>query len=525
MGFVSSLLGILGFGFGFPVGILIGYFLFIYYQSKDVKEPVFRPIHEPDTNALLELLNELPLWVKNPDYDRVDWLNRFLSDMWPYLDKGICATVRSTVEPMFSEYIGKYMIKSIGFECIKVYETNEKELVAEPVIRWAGKSQYYLGVESFLVDLQIFATPRISLKPLVPTFPFFSNIEVSLMEKPHVDFGLKLLGYDLMAIPGLYRYVQETIRKQVANLYLWPQTLEIPILDSSVGATRKPVGILHVKIVKAVKLLKMDFLGTSDPYVVLSLSGERLPGKKTTVKMKNLNPEWNEDFKLIVKDLETQVLELHVNDWDKVELLVCYLIYLTSPTSNVKSQVLIVFFQVGAHDKLGMQVIPLKSLEPHETKSFTLDLVKNMNANDPHNMKQRGKIVVEMTFSPFRQDTERFSGPLDGFHRKASDIRSISVTEETTGSDGAGLLSVTVQSAEDVEGKEHNNPCALVLFRGEMKKTKEFLGHVDINLIDVVNNGCINEKYHLINSRNGIIQLKYDGKQFEVFVGGKKCVY
>ncbi|KAI3957365.1 hypothetical protein MKW98_003086 [Papaver atlanticum] len=539
MGFVSSLLGIVGFGIGFPVGILIGYFLFIYYQPKDVKEPVFRPIHELDTNALLELLNELPLWVKNPDYDRVDWLNRFLSDMWPYLDKGICATVRTTVEPMFSEYIGKYMIKSIGFECVtlgtlpitlhglKVYETNEKELVVEPVIRWAGNPSIILVVKLLffqitvqLVDLQIFATPRVSLKPLVPTFPCFSNIEVSLMEKPHVDFGLKLLGCDLMAIPGLYRYVQETIRKQVANLYLWPQTLEIPILDSSVGATRKPVGILHVKIVKAVKLLKMDFLGTSDPYVVLSLSGERLPGKKTTVKMKNLNPEWNEDFKLIVKDPETQVLELHVNDWEKV----------------------------GAHDKLGMQVIPLRSLQPHETKSYTLDLVKNMNPNDPHNMKQRGKIVVEMTFSPFRQDTERFSGPLDGYHRKASDIRS--VTEETSGNDGAGLLSVTVQSAEDVEGKKHNNPYALVLFRGETKKTKlirksrdptwgeefqfmleeaplqdtihvevmsrrtglgfrskESLGHVDINLIDVVNNGRINEKYHLINSRNGKILI------------------
>jgi Ca2+-dependent lipid-binding protein len=33
-------------------------------------------------------------------------------------------------------------------------------------------------------------------------------VVVSLMEKPHVDFGLKVLGGDLMSIPGLYRYVQ-----------------------------------------------------------------------------------------------------------------------------------------------------------------------------------------------------------------------------------------------------------------------------------------------------------------------------
>lgn len=81
---------------------------------------------------------------------------------------------------------------------------------------------------------------------------------------------------------------------------------------------KKPVGILHVNVIRALKLLKMDLLGTSDPYVKLSLSGERLPSKKTTVKRKNLNPEWNEKFKLIVKDPQAQVLQLDVYDWDKV---------------------------------------------------------------------------------------------------------------------------------------------------------------------------------------------------------------
>jgi Ca2+-dependent lipid-binding protein len=81
---------------------------------------------------------------------------------------------------------------------------------------------------------------------------------------------------------------------------------------------KKPVGILHVKVVRALKLLKMDLLGTSDPYVKLTLSGERLPAKKTSIKMKNLNPEWNEDFKLTVKDPQSQVRQLHVYDWEQV---------------------------------------------------------------------------------------------------------------------------------------------------------------------------------------------------------------
>lgn len=83
---------------------------------------------------------------------------------------------------------------------------------------------------------------------------------------------------------------------------------------------KKPVGILHVNVVRAHKLLKMDLFGTSDPYVKLSLNGDRLPAKKTTIKRNNLNPEWNEKFKLIVKDPPTQVLQLEVYDWDKVFL-------------------------------------------------------------------------------------------------------------------------------------------------------------------------------------------------------------
>ncbi|XP_020597200.1 synaptotagmin-3-like, partial [Phalaenopsis equestris] len=207
---------------------------------------------------------------------------------------------------------------------VKVVETQENELLIEPRLRWAGNCNVNVALKLFslkfnaqLLDLQIFLAPRITLKPLVPSFPCFSSISVSLVEKPYLDFGLKLLGADIMAIPVLYRFVQDKIASEISKLYHWPKDLEIKILDNASGATKKPVGILHVKVVRALNLLKMDILGKSDPYVKLSLSGERLPSKKTSVKMSNLNPEWNETFKLIVKDPRTQVLQLHLFDWEK----------------------------------------------------------------------------------------------------------------------------------------------------------------------------------------------------------------
>lgn len=495
-----------------------------------------------DTCQLQDIMPQIPLWVKCPDYERVDWLNKFLLHMWPYLDKAICREIHNTTKPIFSEYIGQYGIESIKFEKLslgtlppiihglKVYETNENELVMEPAIKWAGNPNIVVEIKLMsqtfkiqLVDLQAFVAPRVTLKPLVPTFPCFATVVVSLMKKPHVDFGLKVLGGDLMAIPGLYRYVQEKIKKQVANLYLWPQTLEVPILDSSAVVIKKPVGILHVKVIRAIKLLKMDFLGLSDPYVKLNLNGDRLPAKKTTVIKKTLNPEWNEKFKLIVKDPQSQFLNIHVYDWDKV----------------------------GAHDRLGLQVIPLKLLTPNEPKEFTLDLLKHTNIKDPKDKKHRGQIVLELAYDPFKEDDE-LSGQLKSFGRKESGLESGSSSESPS---GAGLLLVTIYGAEDVEGEHHNNPYAVVLFRGEKKRSKmmrrtrdplwneefqfmleepplndkihievnskrtgfnfrskESLGHVDINLADVVYNGRINQKYHLIDSKNGMIHVELGWK-------------
>ncbi|KAF3335217.1 synaptotagmin-2-like isoform X1 [Carex littledalei] len=533
MGFFSSILTFFGFGIGITIGIVIGYYLFIYFQPTDVKEPKIRPLVELDSKSLEQMLPEIPNWVKNPDFDRVDWLNKFVEHMWPYLDKAICKMAKEIAKPIIAENTVKYKIDSVEFETLslgslpptfqgmKVYITDEKELIMEPSVKWAGNPNITVVVKAFglkataqIIDLQVFAVPRITLKPLVPSFPCFAKMNVSLMDKPHVDFGLKLLGADVMAIPGLYRVVQEIIKTQVAKMYLWPKVLEVPIMDLS--KAKKPVGILHVKVIQAFKLKKKDFMGKSDPYVKLKLTEGGMPSKKTSVKRNNLNPEWNEDFKLIVKDPESQAVELTVFDWE----------------------------QVGKHDKLGMNVIPLKDLTPNETKTLTVDLLKNMDSNDPQNEKMRGQLVVEVVYRPFKE------GDADEDTSDDSNNENLEKAPDGTPA-GGGLLVVTVHEAQDLEGKHHTNPYVRLLLKGVERKTKhikknrdprwdeefefvceeppihdklhvevisrpssigihskENLGYLDINLGDVVSNRRINEKYNLIDSKNGRIQIE-----------------
>ncbi|CAI9098010.1 OLC1v1034557C1 [Oldenlandia corymbosa var. corymbosa] len=544
MGFVGSLLGIIGFGIGVPLGLLLGYFIFIYFQPRNVNEvPVTELPVEMYFNSWFDFLALLPLWVMKPDYERVDWLNMFIRYMWPYLDKAICGSIQRAMKPYFAEYMAKFHLKSIDFESLtlgtlpptiqglKVYESNQDELISELALTWAGNPNIEVAVKMLaakvtvqLIDTQISATARITLKPFVPTFPCFSTIAVSLMKKPEVDFGLKIMGGNLMSIPGIYPSIQELISKEVAKLYLWPKTLEIPMFDGSIGEVKKPVGILRVKVLRALKLLNKDFLGASDPYVVLSLTGEKIPAKKTSVTRDNLNPEWNEEFKIPVKDPHSQILELHVYDWEKL----------------------------GCHDKLGMQVVPLRLLTAYEKKEFTLDLLNSTDPNDPHNKKPRGQIMLEITFVPFLEDSKKFTEVIE--YGGSRSLR-MEVPKEDNLS-GAGLLLVTIISAKDVEGRKHTNPYAVITLNGEKRKTKsirknrdptwneefeflleeaplkeqinveisskprgigfisskEPLGHVDINLGDVVYNGRINEKYHLINSKNGIVHIELQWK-------------
>merc|ERR1719323_2238247 len=83
-------------------------------------------------------------------------------------------------------------------------------------------------------------------------------------------------------------------------------------------------GKLTIGILECKKLKKMDITGASDPYVkikVLDSKGKRIgKKKKTSVKMCNVNPYYNESFVFIVEQemLRRVNLELVVADYDRI---------------------------------------------------------------------------------------------------------------------------------------------------------------------------------------------------------------
>ncbi|PNX76857.1 plant synaptotagmin, partial [Trifolium pratense] len=70
MGFFSTIFGFFGFGFGIAIGLISGYYLFIYILPTDVEDPEIKPLEDEDSEVLQRMMHEIPLWIKNPDFDR-----------------------------------------------------------------------------------------------------------------------------------------------------------------------------------------------------------------------------------------------------------------------------------------------------------------------------------------------------------------------------------------------------------------------------------------------------------------------
>ncbi|VDD93877.1 unnamed protein product [Enterobius vermicularis] len=79
---------------------------------------------------------------------------------------------------------------------------------------------------------------------------------------------------------------------------------------------------LTVVVMECKNLKKMDVLGLSDPYVkiYLMMQNKRLEKKKTTIKMKTLNPYYNESFSFEVtpEKMQRVHLQITVSDYDRL---------------------------------------------------------------------------------------------------------------------------------------------------------------------------------------------------------------
>lgn len=204
-----------------------------------------------DEATLRALIGELPAWVKFPDYDRCMWLNNMTQHWWPCLSTAICRTVKNRLQKvlqkrkpdLFSSIVFEtFSMGSVPPRCsgAKVYNTNEEEIILDLEMTWAATNADIVlsvrlanGTVALPVQLSqvLFqGTVRLIFKPLVPQWPCFGAISVAFVGKPQVDFSLRLIGGELMSVPGLAPALHDLLKNRLLSAMVWPRRVYAPIM-------------------------------------------------------------------------------------------------------------------------------------------------------------------------------------------------------------------------------------------------------------------------------------------------------
>lgn len=284
-------------------------------------------------DAVRDKLGFLPAYVKFPDVENCGWLNTALVDIWPYLDEGISAVVKTSL----GELLRDSSPAGIGIDLTeftlgplpptitgaKSYHTPTPDITLELNLQWAGDPRVVLGVKLRhipgvtlpvrLSEVHVFATVRVVLAPLTETLPCFQAIDVCFTDRPEIDYELCVLGGELTALPGIAKMLDRIIKQQLADFLVWPRMLHVPVMDVPEGqCTRKAstFGRLTVYVDCAAGLRSKPGVSLN-PYARVTLNGNKNT-RKASEDSVGANPAWNFRTEFFVRDLHRARIRVEV---------------------------------------------------------------------------------------------------------------------------------------------------------------------------------------------------------------------
>lgn len=299
-----------------------------------------------EIGGLRALMGDIPQWCKRPDHETVVWLNSALGQLWPHLSAALSTTVGNVVgrilgriSPLgmnlsFKEFnMGSEALTILSAKKVGDAKSSRDEVVLDLEVRWVGDPTVVLNVMLMglpllvrLSELQVTGTLRLCLTAFDNKLPCFHALKVSFVEQPDVRFALSLVGGDIDLIPGVSDAITDIIGRGLSKSLVWPKYVRVPIarkpggIEGDAGervmvSQSDAAAILEVTLISGERLPNMSLIGTSDPYVSMKLTNSQRPSVKSSVVVDDLNPMWNESFRIIVDDPSTQSLQLVVGDY------------------------------------------------------------------------------------------------------------------------------------------------------------------------------------------------------------------
>ena len=335
-----------GFGFGWIL-FFVSVYYFTFKEAGNISRNVVM-IKDQET-VLKEHISALPSWVSFPDFDRVEWINHIISQLWKNIDS--CATfyVKELIEPelhkildlMSLSQVSGFRIKRVDLgsiparlEGIKVYDkkclgAKVEEIILDCDVVFSGDARVIFtlqGISAEIKDVRFRGCARIHLKPLLNGFPFIGGFEMYFLSMPTLEYGLGGVG-TFGEVPGINGIVRSIVEDVIKTRFIWPSKLKLYLPLDIIELKNKasymlpcPAGFLSVTLKEARDLIKKDKhfggSGKSDPYAIINI-GERKISFQDKYVAKTLDPTWNYTTSFVMEDPSGQEMGIEVYDFDK----------------------------------------------------------------------------------------------------------------------------------------------------------------------------------------------------------------
>ncbi|XP_058513106.1 extended synaptotagmin-3 [Ochotona princeps] len=282
-----------------------------------------------------ELLGQhLPAWIHFPDVERVEWANKVIAQIWPYLSMIMENKFREKLQPKIREksaHLRSFTFTKLYFgqKCPRVNgvkahtnKRNRRQVTLDLQICYIGDCEISVELQKIhagVSGIQLQGTLRVILEPLLVDKPFVGAVTVFFLHKPHLQINWTGLT-NLLDAPGINEVSDSLLEDLIAAHLVLPNRVTLPVkkgLDVTHLRFPLPCGVIRVHLLEAVKLAEKDnFLGLggkSDPYAKVSIGLQHF---RSRTVYRNLNPTWNEVFEFMVYAVPGQDLEVDLYDED-----------------------------------------------------------------------------------------------------------------------------------------------------------------------------------------------------------------
>nr|XP_015810128.2 extended synaptotagmin-2-A isoform X3 [Nothobranchius furzeri] len=282
--------------------------------------------------------SDLPPWVHFPDVERVEWLNKTVRQMWPYICQFVEKLFRETIEPAIKEshaHLSTFCFsridmgdKPLRINGVKVYTENvdRRQIIMDLQISFVGNTEIDVDIKRYyckagIKSIQIHGVLRVVMEPLLGDIPLVGALSLFFLKKPLLDINWTGLT-NILDIPGLNGFSNNLILDIIYNYLVLPNRVTIPLVGEEKLAKLRfpmPKGVLRIHFLEAQDLEGKDqFLGglikgKSDPYGILQVGTQLFQSK--TIK-ESLHPKWNEVYEALVYEPSGQHLEIELFDED-----------------------------------------------------------------------------------------------------------------------------------------------------------------------------------------------------------------